>query len=1161
MINQSKNMKRLYIILLLISSIQVVHGQDNLMQFNAGFEDADLAWSDVLDDFFWKRWGESTMHAGRSQTVVHQGDHSAAIDITSTAGVDVAGMAGLRREVTGLAKNSAYLLSFYIFAEGSGVQEVLVSVSDFTTDPVIPIANETLYYEGGAWTKLEFEFDTEAEGSDFSQIRFDIDFRAKVGKYYVDDFVLEKVQNKTPQEITFDELATYRVGDPDFELAAIASSGLPVNYSIDDESVAVINGSTVSILKDGLAQITASQPGNDEFEPAESIVRDLRITDPNKRSQTITFEPISDKVYGDENFVLSAVASSELPVEFSLLDGNVHLIENQVSITGTGQVSIVASQPGNDMYNAAPAITRTFNISKADQVINIEPIDDVYETARPIDVQASTSSGLELTYQLSGPATLAGDRIVVNDVGNVVLTVSQSGNENYNPAEATVAFEVLSCEAQDAQCSDGIIYVAKNGDDNNDGTVDAPFLTIQHAVSYMRPGETCIIHEGEYHERIVPGVDNITIQAAEGEKVVLTGFVTLDDWRLHEGQIYVADLTFSLGSQNMVMFDKQLMNLARWPNKDNFDPFDLQAEVATGDNTYIANNQIPDQNWSAGGVVWFLGKSRWTSWRRKINTSASGQVGFAALPDSWDFAGSHSPSKGGEFILYNSLQALDAPGEWYIDEVHKKIYFWAPEGQNLEGENVLVREFGNLIDLSDRTGITIEGLQLFGGNLIIGNAVGCTFKNSEILYGNHTLGYEGSNQNHSFRSNQSSVSFASSSSNNVIDHCNIQWGAASGIILRGSNNTVSNCYIGNFDYLGSYDAPIRLEGTNRLVHNEIFNAGRDAINGGGKGSEIGFNDIHHANLINDDCGGIYLCCNEYDFTRIHHNWIHDITSRNNNFSSYKATGIYLDNTTRDVIVDHNVLWGLEWAGIQINWAGTNLMIYNNTIWSTDGNYSSAMGRWVNGYEFTNVPVINTLANDNELHYTEQRHNVIIQDGDPFDGFEHHNFMPKAGSNAIDAGEAITGYTDNYSGNAPDAGAYERGLDYWVPGPDWDLSGQTAIDCNGDEGGSAFIDRCGSCVGGNTGREEQEICETPLTLKKKAGTKIRLYPNPTRDVVYISNLSSMAKFIVHDINGVKLMDGLVNPSEANIDISALYNGVYVLAVIQESSVDARMLIIK
>ncbi len=74
---------------------------------------------------------------------------------------------------------------------------------------------------------------------------------------------------------------------------------------------------------------------------------------------------------------------------------------------------------------------------------------------------------------------------------------------------------------------------APNASDSNAGTLSAPFLTIRKAAEIMQPGDTVIIHEGVYREKVSPArggtswANMITYRAAEGEKVVIKGS---DEW-------------------------------------------------------------------------------------------------------------------------------------------------------------------------------------------------------------------------------------------------------------------------------------------------------------------------------------------------------------------------------------------------------------------------------------------------------------------------------------------------------------------------------------------------------------------------------------------------------------------------------------------------------
>ncbi|MCM1056312.1 MAG: right-handed parallel beta-helix repeat-containing protein [Firmicutes bacterium] len=87
-----------------------------------------------------------------------------------------------------------------------------------------------------------------------------------------------------------------------------------------------------------------------------------------------------------------------------------------------------------------------------------------------------------------------------------------------------------------------IYHVAKTGSDYNQGTEEAPFLTIQQAARTAGAGDTVIVHEGVYREWVRPmtgGVSDscrVTYRAAEGEHAVIKGSEELKGWeRLENG--------------------------------------------------------------------------------------------------------------------------------------------------------------------------------------------------------------------------------------------------------------------------------------------------------------------------------------------------------------------------------------------------------------------------------------------------------------------------------------------------------------------------------------------------------------------------------------------------------------------------------------------------
>ena len=73
-----------------------------------------------------------------------------------------------------------------------------------------------------------------------------------------------------------------------------------------------------------------------------------------------------------------------------------------------------------------------------------------------------------------------------------------------------------------------VYYVAVNGSETNTGTINAPFQTINTALSYAVPGDTVMVRGGTYYERVVfpkSGIMGkwITVKAYPGERPIIDG--------------------------------------------------------------------------------------------------------------------------------------------------------------------------------------------------------------------------------------------------------------------------------------------------------------------------------------------------------------------------------------------------------------------------------------------------------------------------------------------------------------------------------------------------------------------------------------------------------------------------------------------------------------
>jgi hypothetical protein len=89
-----------------------------------------------------------------------------------------------------------------------------------------------------------------------------------------------------------------------------------------------------------------------------------------------------------------------------------------------------------------------------------------------------------------------------------------------------------------------VLHVATTGSDTGDGTAGQPFRTINRAARLAQPGDTVVVHEGEYREWVKPrrgGLSDsrrITYQAADGEHVVIKGSERITDWVPDGGDVW-----------------------------------------------------------------------------------------------------------------------------------------------------------------------------------------------------------------------------------------------------------------------------------------------------------------------------------------------------------------------------------------------------------------------------------------------------------------------------------------------------------------------------------------------------------------------------------------------------------------------------------------------
>lgn len=234
------------------------------------------------------------------------------------------------------------------------------------------------------------------------------------------------------QAITLAEIPELTYGDAPVELAVSANSGLPVtleviagNASVDAEGILSIHGA-------GSVTIRATQEGDTNYFPAPVVEKTFVVA---KAEQSVNFDPVPEKKYGDPAFAPVAHSDAGLALAYEVVSGPASFgADGLLTITGAGTVTLKATQAGNENYLPASAEI-IFEVAKASQQVSLPVIADQLRTAT-LYPGASASSGLPVSYYVAaGPAFVSGNNILFNGEGEVVLKAVQGGNENYLAAD------------------------------------------------------------------------------------------------------------------------------------------------------------------------------------------------------------------------------------------------------------------------------------------------------------------------------------------------------------------------------------------------------------------------------------------------------------------------------------------------------------------------------------------------------------------------------------------------------------------------------------------------------------------------------------------------------------------------------------------------------
>lgn len=487
---------------------------------------------------------------------------------------------------------------------------------------------------------------------------------------------------------------------------------------------------------------------------------------------------------------------------------------------------------------------------------------------------------------------------------------------------------------------------------------------------------TIYLRGGTYHiKRSVvfddsnPGVSGkIEVENYQGEKVIFTGGAQLPPMAFHKvtgnslitrlrpearGKVLEFDLKANGVSYDSTLtrvgfahkvqptsctlfFNKQYQLLARWPNTGKL-PIGEVIDMGTKPRwekdvpprgAVFHYNYERAKNWAKANDVWLYGifsngysddniQVEYFDTNKKILKTTQPHIyGVYSTKDSsnWDVATSRH-LRG--YYVYNLLEEIDEPGEYYIDREAGKLYFWPPSAiETAEIELSQTTEpflvFYHTSDISVK-GITFEcsrGMGIYMDHVSNIDIADCIFQNLGIM----AVSIGNTYRSVSLPAKKADPDNTVINRDNTIENCTI-FNTGSGalsveggdrILLKPANNRIDNCDISEYCKIrqGGTSA-ISINGVGNIVsHCYIHDAPNMALWLRGNNHLLEYNHFEKVCTESSDAGAVYAGRDpSAQGTIIRDNFFDSITQEEN-----MVCAVYLDDGTSGYKIYSNIFY-------------------------------------------------------------------------------------------------------------------------------------------------------------------------------------------------------------------------------------------------------------
>ena len=394
------------------------------------------------------------------------------------------------------------------------------------------------------------------------------------------------------------------------------------------------------------------------------------------------------------------------------------------------------------------------------------------------------------------------------------------------------------------------------------GTAAAPVVFQAQAGHEPRFSSAVTLEPGDFR----PVTDRAVLERIPEEARDHVRVLDLSDYTIDPGQHFARGHSAGIKSwlprgpeTPELIFNDQPLTLARWPNED-FAQFaeiiEAGSEPRRGARREDEDYRLPVlgyddprmDRWTTATDAWLHGYwgNEWSDQTIPVKS---------IVPEDRTIALAHASSYGinrrHRYFVFNLLEELEQPGEWYLDRQHMKLYLYPPAA--MENAEILLTQLTEpLIELNGTAHLVFKGLTFEGGRgaaIVVNNSDNNLFDSCRVR---HFAG--------------DGIIIRNGKRNQILSG-HIHSIGATGISVSGGNtrdliaaeHTVKNCHIHDFSRIRrTYTPAIRVGGVGqRIAHNEIHDAPHMALSYSGNNHVFEYNVVYDIAQETGDVGGIY----------------------------------------------------------------------------------------------------------------------------------------------------------------------------------------------------------------------------------------------------------------------------------------------------------------